>query len=256
MSRSILIKSLVCIIFIVILSSTFCLPVSRAVGDIFSQGKGFLEAGKDVDKTLNMAELKDTSNYIYDVLLGIAIMVAIIVAMVLGIQFMAASADEKAKVKEAILPFAVGCIVVFGSFTIWKIAVNMGNDAENQVEANYSDIYGDINNDGTISAKDVTTLQLMLQGAQYYITEQTSELTVQRHDINKDGVVNAKDFDINGDGVVDTRDTIIIQKTIKNVNESIVEGKVSGSTTHESSNGSATHESSSGTTHGGGGGSF
>lgn len=134
MSKNIFIKSLVCIVFIVILSSTFCLPVSHAVGEVFSQGKDFLSKGNSVDDTLDMGQLKDTSNYIYNALLGIAIMVAIIVAMVLGIQFMAASADEKAKVKEAILPFVVGCIVVFGAFTIWKIAVNIGNDAEGAVQ--------------------------------------------------------------------------------------------------------------------------
>ena len=62
-------------------------------------------------------------------------MVAVVVGMVLGIQFMAASADEKAKVKEALMPFVVGCIIVFGAFTIWKIAVNLGNDAENSIGA-------------------------------------------------------------------------------------------------------------------------
>lgn len=135
MSKSIFIKSLASIIFIVILSSTFCLPVSHASGDIFSAGKEFLSVGNNIDNTLNMTELKSTSNYIYNILLGIAIMVAVIISMVLGIQFMAASADEKAKVKEAILPFVVGCIVVFGAFTIWKIAVNIGNDAEGAISA-------------------------------------------------------------------------------------------------------------------------
>lgn len=54
---------------------------------------------------------------------------AVVIAMILGIQFMVASASEKAKVKEAIIPFVVGCIVVFGAFTIWKIAVNIGGKA-------------------------------------------------------------------------------------------------------------------------------
>lgn len=133
MNKSIFVKLLICIICVVILSSTSCLPVSHALGNVFRDGKDFLENGNAISETLNTTELEETSDYIYNALLGFAIMVAIIVAMVLGIQFMAASADEKAKVKEAILPFVVGCIVVFGAFTIWKIAVNIGNDAEDSI---------------------------------------------------------------------------------------------------------------------------
>lgn len=139
MSKSIIVKLFVCSIFIIILSSSFCLPTSHALQDVFSDGKAFLEEGKPIDATINTTELEKTSDYIYNTLLAIAVMVAIIVAMVLGIQFMVASADEKAKVKEALMPFVVGCIVVFGSFTIWKIAVNIGNDAENSIEVQSSE---------------------------------------------------------------------------------------------------------------------
>ncbi len=135
MSKSIFIKLLICTISIIIISTTSCLPVSHALGSIFSEGKNFLSEGNSIEETINTNALQTTSKDIYNTLLGIAVMVAIIVAMVLGIQFMAASADEKAKVKEAILPFIVGCIVVFGAFTIWKIAVNIGNDAEKSISS-------------------------------------------------------------------------------------------------------------------------
>lgn len=137
MNRSIFIRTLVCVIFMLVLSTSFCVSKTYALGDIFSQGKGFLEKGNDVSETIDTTELKKTSDYIYNTLLAIGIMVAIIVAMILGIQFMVASADEKAKVKEALIPFLVGCIVVFGAFTIWKVVVNMGSDAEDSVEVSY-----------------------------------------------------------------------------------------------------------------------
>lgn len=129
MSRNILIKLLICSMFVIVLLNSLCLPISQA-REIFSSGKDFLKNGKAISETINTTKLQETSDYIYNVLLVFGIMVAIIVAMVLGIQFMVASADEKAKVKEALLPFIIGCIVVFGAFTIWKIAVNIGNDAE------------------------------------------------------------------------------------------------------------------------------
>lgn len=133
MNKSICIKILICALFMIVLSTSFCLSTTYALGDIFSQGKSFLEEGNDVDETINTTALKSTSDYIYNTLLAIGIMVAVVVAMVLGIQFMVASADEKAKVKEALIPFLVGCIAVFGAFTIWKIVVNMGNDAESSI---------------------------------------------------------------------------------------------------------------------------
>lgn len=133
MSRNIIIKLLICTMFIILLNS-FCVQSSYALGDFLSSGKGFLEAGNSrLDETIDEYKLKQTSDTVYNTLLAIGVIVAVAVAMILGIQFMIASADEKAKVKEAIMPFIVGCVVVFGSFTIWKLVINVGNDAENAI---------------------------------------------------------------------------------------------------------------------------
>ena len=130
MNKNVAIKLLISSMFLIIISSLFCSSSSYALGDLFSEGKEFLKDGNSISETINTTKLEETSNDIYNTLLAIGVMVAVIVAMVLGIQFMVASADEKAKVKEAILPFVVGCMVVFGAFTIWKIVINIGNNAE------------------------------------------------------------------------------------------------------------------------------
>lgn len=39
---------------------------------------------------------------------------------------MIASAEDKAKVKEAIVPFIIGTAVIFGAFTIWSLVINIG----------------------------------------------------------------------------------------------------------------------------------
>ncbi len=70
-------------------------------------------------------ELKETSNILFNVLLGIAMIAAVIVGMVIGIKFMVASVDEKAKIEEQLVPYAVGCGVVFGAFGIWKLAITI-----------------------------------------------------------------------------------------------------------------------------------
>ena len=46
----------------------------------------------------------------------------------MGIKFMIGSVEEKAEIKAALVPFVIGCIVVFGAFGIWKIVVTIGNN--------------------------------------------------------------------------------------------------------------------------------
>lgn len=133
MNKSIFIKFIMTLLLVILISGMFYSSSSYAMGEVISGGKDFLSAGSAATTVIKQDQLKSTSNYIYNTLLAVAIVVAVIVAMVLGIQFMAASADEKAKVKEALIPFVVGCVVVFGSFTIWKVAVNIGNKTEGNI---------------------------------------------------------------------------------------------------------------------------
>ena len=56
-------------------------------------------------------------------LVSIGIAVMLIVGTIIGIKFMIASAEEKAKVKEALIPYVVGCAVILGAFTIWEVVV-------------------------------------------------------------------------------------------------------------------------------------
>ncbi len=92
------------------------------VDGVIEGAQSFLEKGTG---TVKEASLKSTSNFIYNILLGIAMVIAVIVGMIIGIQFMVTSVEEKAKVKEALVPYVVGCIVVFGAFGIWKLAMNI-----------------------------------------------------------------------------------------------------------------------------------
>lgn len=133
MNKRVTIKLMISILIILFISNIFCLSLSNAMSNIIKDGKDFLKAGNNIDETINQTAMQDTSNTIYNILLTIAIILAVIIAMIIGIQFMIASADEKAKVKEALIPFVIGCIVVFGSFTIWKIVISIGNEAEGNI---------------------------------------------------------------------------------------------------------------------------
>lgn len=97
----------------------------KSPDEIIKDADGFLNKG--TNKEIDEKSLKNTSNTVYNILLGIAIVLAIIIGACLGITFMLAGSAGKAKVKEAVIPYAVGCFVAFGAFGIWKLVVTILN---------------------------------------------------------------------------------------------------------------------------------
>ena len=122
-------RKIICVsVLIMIISLSISVNLKNAyaadtVDDVMNGAKGFLEKGQDV--VIKGEKLQTTSNFIFNLLLAIAIVVAVILGMILGIQFMMAGIDEKAKIKETLIPYVVGCVVVFGAFGIWRIAVSI-----------------------------------------------------------------------------------------------------------------------------------
>ena len=94
------------------------------LSDVINQADDFVNTGEN-SKTITMDEtgMKSVSDDIYNILLTIGIVTAVIIGAFLGVQFIIASAEEKAKVKEALVPYLIGCIVVFGAFSIWKVVL-------------------------------------------------------------------------------------------------------------------------------------
>ena len=69
--------------------------------------------------------MQDFSKTMYNILITIATFVAVLVGGILGVKIMISSADEKAQVKELLIPYVIGCVVVFGAFGIWKLVVTI-----------------------------------------------------------------------------------------------------------------------------------
>lgn len=94
----------------------------------FHGGDSFIEAGKNETATsINYAKLKNASIMIYNILLIIGMAVAVVIGTVLGVKFLIGSMEEKAQIKEALIPFVIGCVVVFGAFGIWKAVISVGS---------------------------------------------------------------------------------------------------------------------------------
>ena len=97
---------------------------SGSLDDMISDADNFVQQGGNV-VSLNPDQLQTFSQTLYNILLTVGIVVAVIVGSILGIKFMVASVDEKAKVKQMLVAYVIGCAVVFGSFGIWKIVVTI-----------------------------------------------------------------------------------------------------------------------------------
>lgn len=100
---------------------------AESYSDIIKDGDSFLNSAKKSNVSIDETKLKDSSEMIYNILLIFGMCIAVVISGILGIKFMIGSVEEKAEIKDALIPFIIGCIVVFGAFGIWKIFVTIGN---------------------------------------------------------------------------------------------------------------------------------
>ena len=121
-------KYITIILVITFLLLSFSASYSRtnasALSNIVSGADGFIQNGQGSSKIDN-DDIHNLSDSLYNILLIIGTVIAMIVGVVLGIQFITGSVEAKSKVKESLIPYVVGCIVIFGAFGIWKLAITV-----------------------------------------------------------------------------------------------------------------------------------
>ena len=119
------------ILIILLISLTFFIvsPINNSyasgLGEIITGADKFISDGAGETSPIKESDLKNISDPIYTVLLVLAIVIAVVVGLVIGIKFMTGSVAEKAKIKETLIPYIAGCIVIFGAFAIWRLVVNI-----------------------------------------------------------------------------------------------------------------------------------
>ena len=94
------------------------------IDDAITGADNFLAKGTT---KIDESKLKKTRDNIYNSLLVSGVALTVIIGGALGIKFMLASAEDKAKIKAGFVPYIVGCIVIYGAFGIWKIFLALGN---------------------------------------------------------------------------------------------------------------------------------
>lgn len=113
---------------IILLFQFMYIPLSYASfwGDIFKSGDEFLNEGKKSSgNVINGDQVEDEFNKIYNILFAIGVALSVIVGAILGIKFMVGSVEEQAKIKETLIPYVIGCVIIFGAFGIWKLLVTL-----------------------------------------------------------------------------------------------------------------------------------
>ena len=117
-----IIHSLV-VFFIIIMISTN--SYAGKLDNIIKDGDNFIDIGTKQTSPINETALQQTSNEIFNMLYPIAVAILLGVGMLIGITFIVGSVEEKAKMKEILIPYAVGAIVIFGAFIIWKTIIEI-----------------------------------------------------------------------------------------------------------------------------------
>lgn len=111
------------IIFSILILTIIPKTYATTFGNIIDQGDKFISSKDSKVSTIKEEAFSDLSDSLYNVLLIIAIIAAFIVGGILGIKFITEGVEGKADVKALLLPYFIGCVVIFGAFTIWKLVV-------------------------------------------------------------------------------------------------------------------------------------
>lgn len=94
-----------------------------SIDGLISDSEKFLDKGEN--NKIKDESVQDFSKTIYNILIEISTFIAVLVGGIIGVKIMIASTEEKAQVKELLVPYIIGCVVVFGAFGIWKLVVNI-----------------------------------------------------------------------------------------------------------------------------------
>lgn len=129
MSMSMNIKIITKIFIILIFLSTITNMVyaGTSLGEISEQAGSIIEKGQQQfsNKGVEISKITDILMPLGKILTTIGVGVILCVGAVMGIKWITANPDEQAKLKQQLIGLAVGAAVIFGSYTIWSIAIDI-----------------------------------------------------------------------------------------------------------------------------------
>ncbi len=92
--------------------------------EVITAGDNFLNEGASSSiASPSDTDVQQVVTDVYNILFPLGVVITVAVGGILGINFMLASAENKAKVKESLVPYAIGCAVIYGAFGIWRLCI-------------------------------------------------------------------------------------------------------------------------------------
>lgn len=96
---------------------------SQSLDDMISDGDDFIHSVTTTP--IDTSQLQSVSSNLFNIFVEVGVALAVIVGLVIGIKYMYASVDQKAEIKKLLVPYLVGCVVIFGALGIWKFVVTL-----------------------------------------------------------------------------------------------------------------------------------
>ncbi|MBP3256169.1 MAG: hypothetical protein J6M60_06780 [Clostridia bacterium] len=129
-----MVKKILVLFLIVLAISSITMQIkvqATSFDSVITDANKFLDDGKgDNDKDpenllVGQKAAKEFSSMVYNTLLTIGTIIAVIVGVILGVKIVTSGVEEKAQVKELLVPYFVGVVILFGAFGIWKLVVEI-----------------------------------------------------------------------------------------------------------------------------------
>ena len=114
---------LVALILVIILDYS---AYAATLSEMSSKAKKFLSKGSQA--TINTSQMETEFGDLGAILTTIGAGIILIATAYMGIRYFMANPDEQARLKTQLVGLAVSAVVVFGSYSIWKLVVGIFKD--------------------------------------------------------------------------------------------------------------------------------
>ena len=114
------VKLISILLFVAMISISLTTVVSASgidAANLANQLKGNTSAAQ--------GDVMNIGNQIIGIITTVGVVVAVVILLVLGIKYMMGSASEKAEYKKTMIPYLIGCILIFCISTIVSIIYNL-----------------------------------------------------------------------------------------------------------------------------------
>ena len=111
-------------ILLIVVIIIFQYSISIYATDSMIQGADdFLDSGEE--DILNKDKIKEISDRIFYVFLAVGTSIVVIMGAIIGIKFIFGSVEAKAEMKESLIPYLTGGIIIFGAMSIWILCIKI-----------------------------------------------------------------------------------------------------------------------------------